>query len=506
MATDGAGGRRTTRRGALATVGGVAAALATGPVAARAGTAAALDSPLDAGPTVALDTVARGFTSPVGVAFSPGESTLHVVDQPGEIYAARGRGLEPFLDIRDRVVDVSGYSERGLLGLAFHPDYATNGRFYVRYSAPSREGTPSTYSHTFVLSEFRADAGSADPGSERTLLELPEPQSNHNAGAVTFGPDGYLYVATGDGGAGGDQGVGHAPDWYEGVAGGNGQDVTENRLGSILRIDVDGRESDRPYAVPDDNPLIGRPGYDEQYAWGFRNPWRMGFSDGRLFAADVGQNAYEEVDIVRKGGNYGWNVREGTHCYATQSCPDQTPDGDPLVPPIVEYPHRMNGQALGRAVVGGYVADTDSLPDLRGQYVFGDWSASFSKPRGRLFAASPPDDGGLWPMQELPVAGASDGRLDRFVLAFGRDPAGELYVATTERGGVSGSTGAVHRLTDPALVTTTDATSTVGGTGDGRNGGDATTEAPGTPGFGALTGLAGVGAAAAGLWARHRRD
>lgn len=397
------------------------------------------ETPLD---TLRLrgELVADGFTSPVGaVVPRPGE--MFVPDQTGEITVVTDGDprREPFLDIADRIVELEGFTEQGLLGLAFHPDYPEDDRFFVRYSSPPRGNAPDGYSHTFVLSSFRADpdARTGDPASESILLEIPEPQANHNAGAITFGPDGYLYVAVGDGGAGGDQGTGHVEDWYDAVAGGNGQDVTENLLGSILRIDVDadGDDSERPYGIPEDNPLVGEDGLDEQFAWGLRNPWRMSFGpEGRLFAADVGQNAYEEVDIVEKGGNYGWNVREATHCFGADSCPTETPDGDPLLPPIIEYPH--GGAAVsGISVTGGYLYDGEAIPDLDGTYVFADWQS-----RGELFVASERSDG-LWPVTAVPVEG-----IGPFVPAFGRDTDGELLVCTSEDGGIDGSSGAVYRL------------------------------------------------------------
>ncbi len=402
------------------------------------------------GTGVGAELVAEGLTSPVDVAFLADPPRRLVVDQPGRVYYHDADGLreEPYLDLRDRVVDLGGYDERGLLGLALHPSFAENGRLFVRYSAPRRAGTPSNYDHTFVLSEFRADPGAAtaDSDSERVLLELPEPQSNHNAGSLAFGPDGYLYVGVGDGGNANDLGTGHADDWYARNEGGNGQDLTANRLGSVLRIDVDGRGEGKPYAVPEDNPLVDREGSDEQWAWGFRNPWGMSFGpDGRLFVADAGQNRYEEVSVVERGGNYGWNVREGSHCFSTDSpssppssCPTETPDGDPLLDPVVEYPHG-GGAVSGIAVVGGYRYGGDAVPAFAGDYVFADWRAE-----GDVFVATPQEGDGRWPVEAVSVDGPS--AFGPYVLGFGRDPAGDLYVLTSKEGGVSGETGALHRF------------------------------------------------------------
>jgi glucose/arabinose dehydrogenase len=272
-----------SRRRFLATAAAVGA---VGVAGCNDSTAPATEGLPEAAPTaVGLERVATGLRAPLAIAFA--DNRRYVADRQGAVSVHEDGSLrdEPLLDFRETVV-LGG--ERGLLGIALHPDFPDTPRLYVRYSAEPRAGTPDGYSHTFVLSEFRVrpDGRRARRDSERTLLEIPEPQSNHNAGDIAFGPDGYLYVPVGDGGGGGDRGRGHVADWYDANAGGNGQDVTENRLGSVLRIDVDGGD-DRPYAVPDDNPLVGRPGLDEHYAWGLRNPWRVSFDGNRLFVADV---------------------------------------------------------------------------------------------------------------------------------------------------------------------------------------------------------------------------
>jgi glucose/arabinose dehydrogenase len=395
---------------------------------------------------VRLEPVATGFTSPIAVEATDDGQRRFVVDQAGRIWLHDTSGLRDraYLDLRDRMIDVvGGYSERGLLGMALHPNFGENGRFFVRYSAPRRPDTPNDYSHTFVLSEFVADPGArrVDLDTERTILEIPQPQGNHNAGAIVFGPDGYLYVATGDGGGANDAGNGHVDDWYDEVTGGNGQDVANNLLGSILRIDVDDTQGDLAYAIPEDNPLVGKPGLDEHFAWGFRNPWRMSFTDGDLYAADVGQNQFEEVDLVRKGANYGWNVREGAHCFRADSCPDATPDGKRLRDPIVEYSHASgDGDPGGLAVIGGYLYRGDAVSGLQDRYVFADWRSN-----GRLYVATPRDEG-LWPIETVSIANASDDAVGRYVLAFGRGPGDELFVATSDESGVVGTSGAIHRL------------------------------------------------------------
>jgi len=445
-------GHGVSRRTVLATAAGTGIATAT---MSRRSTAAAVT-------TVAATPVSDGFTAPVDVAIPPTRPSRYLVaDQSGVVFRVEDGTVtgDPFLDLQDAIVPVAGYDERGLLGLALHPEYASNRRLYVRYSAPPRSGTPDGYDHTFVLSEFEATADGTGvvAGSQRTLLEIPEPQMNHNAGSLAFGPDGYLYVGVGDGGAAGDQGRGHVADWYDAVPGGNGQDVTSNLLGSILRIDVDGRTGDRPYGIPEDNPLVDRPGLPEQYAWGFRNPWRFSFDGADLYVADVGQNRYEEVNRVQKGGNYGWNVREGTHCFEASDCPQSTPDGDPLRDPIIEYSHADDGDPGGQSVIGGYRYRGADLEPLSGAYLFTDWAAE-----GRLFVARPPDDDGLWPISVASLDSTGD-PVGRFVLAFGRTPDDELVVCSTDEAGVTGTTGRLHKLTGVEPTTTTTATTTTDG-------------------------------------------
>ena len=457
---------------------------------------------LETGPTVGLETVAEGLASPTALVTAPGVDSLFIVDQPGVVYRQKGSELEAFLDVTDRVVDLRpGYDERGLLGMAFHPRFQADGTrsCYLRYSAPPDEDVPDSYSHRSMLSEFAVtDELRADPSSERVVLSYPNPQANHNAGPLAFGPDGLLYVATGDGGGADDVGPGHAPDWYDRNEGGNGQNTDEHLLGGILRLDVDGRDPGLGYAIPSDNPLVGTDsGREEYFAWGLRNPWGMSVDDatGELLVADVGQNLLESVEHVERGGNYGWNVREGTHCFATDTpsdppgdCPAETPatvrGGERLRDPVVEYPHEYDGQQIGSSVVGGQLYRTDTLSALEDTYVFGDWSGPLA---GRLLVAYPPDgwpeettperdlrdqtDGhdstlfeeerwaGLWPIEELAVEAEDSlvhdenpNRLGRFVLGIERDSAGELYVLTNDAAGPTGDGGAVHRLVPPETL------------------------------------------------------
>jgi glucose/arabinose dehydrogenase len=393
---------------------------------------------------VGLELVAEGFVAPTDLDAADDSGRLFVTDQTGQIYVvdADGNLLEdPFLDIQDRMVDLSeGYDERGLLGVAFHPDFANNGLFYAYYSAPLQEGAPADWNHTSHVSEFSVSADNpneADPNSERILMRIDEPQSNHNGGDITFGPDGYLYIPLGDGGAADDQGVGHT----DGV--GNGQDLTK-LLGKILRIDVNNGD---PYGIPDDNPFVGDDDFpDEIWAYGLRNPWRATWDDdtGRYFVADVGQNLYEEVNIVEAGQNYGWRIREGTHCFSVEN-PDNPPEecaetgqyGEPLQSPILEYSHDM-----GIAVVGGYVYRGEALgEEFDGVYFFGDW-VNRELGTGVLWVATPGDEGGMWNMHDLNVTGGFEPNL----LAFGEDASGELYVLTSRETGPTGNSGQVWRI------------------------------------------------------------
>jgi glucose/arabinose dehydrogenase len=418
-------------------------------------------------PRVGLELVAEGLTAPVSLATAnDGSGRLFIADQIGVIHVLTAEGQlleEPFLDIRDRMIDINpGYDERGLLGLAFDPDYEESGLFAVYYSASLVGGGPARYDHTSQLSWFTVsedDPNVANPDSEISILRIDQPQGNHNGGEIAFGPDRYLYVALGDGGGANDVGAGHVADWYEANRGGNGQDVSENLLGSILRIDV---ETPGSYLVPVDNPFsgMGAEGLPEIWAYGLRNPYRFSFDAGGdhdLFVADVGQNLWEEVSIVTRGGNYGWNVKEGAHCFspatpneAPDDCPDADPDGKPLIDPIIEYQNVNAPGGLGLAVVGGYVYRGETLPAFVGRYVFGDWSTSFGAPAGALFVATPPEARGEpWSFQVLEVATSGDGRLGAYLLGFGQDAQRELYALTSGMAGPRGSTGRVWRIVPP---------------------------------------------------------
>lgn len=276
-----------------------------------------------------------------------GSGRLFIVEQPGRVYVLqdqKAKEKQLFLNIENLVND-SG-NEQGLLGLAFHPDYKENGYFFVNYT--DKNGT--------VISRFKVSSKKniADPASELIILKFNQPYANHNGGGMAFGPDGYLYIATGDGGSGGD------PQ-------GNGQN-RKTLLGNILRIDVDKKDAGLNYAIPEDNPYVDNTeGFREEiYAYGLRNPWRFSFDslNGNLFAADVGQNAVEEINLIEKGKNYGWNIMEGTKEFS----PDSNVVINTLEPPIYEYLH-----PLGRSITGGYVYRGQEYKELEGLYIYGDF-------------------------------------------------------------------------------------------------------------------------------------
>lgn len=424
-------------------------------------------------PAIGLETVVEGLVSPVELDSPPDDARRFVVDRVGIIYRLTEDGSvaeEPFLDIQDRVVELrEGFDERGLLGMAFHPNYAENGRYYVYYSAPLREQAPDDWNHTARISEFkaaqpgeeadeeatRAEQNTTDMNSERVLMRIDQPQFNHNAGAIAFGPDGYLYIALGDGGAGNDVGIGHPPM-------GHGQD-TRSLLGNILRIDVD--RGWPGYAVPEDNPFVGEQEPDEIWSWGWRNPWRMTFDrdTGHLYAATNGQSLWEAVYETSRPGNYGWNILEGTHCFNPENATDPPEQcaavgeqGEPLELPVIEYPHPDNQgdyPVAGVSVVGGFVYRGEAIPELQGYYVFGDWQSQLfasrvdesdlDEPRNATDVAGgetyTSGEAETWPVHQLM-------EIEPFILGFGEDSQGELYVTTTETSGPTGETGAVHRI------------------------------------------------------------
>jgi len=291
------------------------------------------------------------FTRPVDLTYpDDGTNRLFVVEQQGRIYSfendSKASEKQLFLDIRERVDDRG--NEEGLLGLAFHPGYKDNGYFFIDFTATNPDRT--------VIARYKVDPSNSNQAlksSEFIILEVEQPYSNHNGGQIIFGPDNYLYISLGDGGSAGDP---HN----------NGQDPS-TLLGSILRINIDKAENRLNYSIPKDNPFTGNTqGFREEiYAYGLRNPWRMSFDSetGLLWTGDVGQNKYEEIDIIRKGNNYGWNIMEGLHCYRADNC-----DSSGLTMPIWEYSHD-----LGQSITGGYVYRGDKFQELKGKYIYADY-------------------------------------------------------------------------------------------------------------------------------------
>ena len=339
---------------------------------------------------ISLEPVVEGLEQPVFVTHADdGSGRLFIIEQPGRVRILQDGELAraPFLDLEDRI-ECCG--EQGLLGLAFHPDFPDDPRFFVNYTRAPDGAT--------VVSEFQVGPDGRPAGGERVLLTIPQPWGNHNGGMFAFGPDGLLYVGMGDGGSGGD------PQ-------NNGQDP-DALLGKMLRIDVDEGE---PYGIPEDNPYADGGGAPEIYAIGLRNPWRFSFDrqSGELWAGDVGQNAIEEVDRIERGGNYGWRLREGTQPF------EPTGSAGNLIPPVVEYAHE-GGRC---SVTGGYVYHGQAAPDLQGTYVYADYCS------GEILGFA---DG---EQQVLLESGLS-------VSSFGEDEAGELYVVDHD--------GAIYQVTGPA--------------------------------------------------------
>jgi len=336
--------------------------------------------------------------------YAPGDADhIFVGEQRGKIYVFENdHGVKEkklFLDFSPKVTYKDRENEEGFLGLAFHPNYQENGEFFVYY-------TTSDTPHTSVLSRFKVSADDpykADPESEEELMRIPQPFWNHNGGTIVFGPDGYLYVALGDGGK--------ANDVFK-----NSQDLS-TLLASILRIDVDNKQGDLNYAIPADNPFVNKEdARGEIWAYGLRNPWRISFDPktGLLWCADVGQDLWEEVDIIVKGGNYGWNLREGKHPFEKGGRPSgPRPD---LIEPIYEYPH-----AEGQSITGGNVYRGSRVPALQGKYLFADYVTGFHRALDYNHETG-----------ELKGVYRIDAANNQPVMSFGDDANGEVYYMTTE--------------------------------------------------------------------------
>ncbi len=372
--------------------------------AADAVSAAAVPSRIHLG----LTRVATGLSRPLLVTNAgDGSGRLFVVEQTGKIMIVKaGKVLAaPFLDLS---ASVSGGNEQGLLGLAFHPSYKSNGKLYVSYT--DRNGTS-------IIREYRVSASNPDRvngASGRTLLRLRQPYANHNGGNIAFGPDGDLYIGFGDGGSAGDPG--------------NRAQNLGTLLGKLLRIDVNRRTGTLPYGIPSTNPFVGRSGLDQIWAYGLRNPWRWSFdrATGDLWIGDVGQDAWEEVDRAMashgrnagRGLNFGWRVMEASHCYNPSAGCTQT--GKTL--PLTEYGH-TNGRC---SITGGFVYRGSTYPDLVGAYVFADYCS------GEIWYVDRGAVRGTAPILALDT--------DAMITSFGQDQAGELYLTD--------GNGSVYRLTD----------------------------------------------------------
>jgi glucose/arabinose dehydrogenase len=435
---------------------------------------------IPASPTkVNLQTIATGLISPVGGAVAPGmPNRIFVLDQIGkiwsiEVYGNRRGEVNLFLDVSTRMVPVGlfkplNYDERGLLGLAFHPNFVHNGLFYTFTSEPASNHKPD-FSTTAVprvpsdpldeveeqsvITEWRMvypgnHNSGVDLSSARELMRIAKPQFNHNGGALAFGPDRMLYISLGDGGNANDEGAGHVP-------GGNAQSLAEgNVLGKILRIDPLGRNSaNGKYGVPTSNPYVGKPGANEIFAHGLRNPYRMSFDSltGKLWVGDVGQNDLEEIDIVTSGGNYGWPVKEATFLFDDGAClPDhhafvyKNSPGAPagFIDPIAQYDH-VDGAGAPEtrvAIVGGFVYHGKKVESLRGRYIFGDYSAEIGEAAaGHMFVLGANN-------QVTELIAANRNPLALAVLGWVQDHRGEIYLLANGSGTLNGKTGLVLKL------------------------------------------------------------
>ncbi len=350
--------------------------------------------------SVKLNPVVTGLRSPVALTDpDDGTSRLFVAEQGGRIRVIKNGSLlsKPFLDI-SRQASTGG--ERGLLGIAFHPNYRTNGKFYVNFTRASDGAT--------AINEYRVSGSDPDvarKSSHRRIITIKQPASNHNGGSIAFGPDGYLYIGTGDGGGSGDPG--------------NRAQRLTSLLGKMLRIDINGTTKSKAYRIPRSNPYVGRPGKNQIWSRGLRNPWGWSFDSVTtdLWIADVGQERYEEVNRSKastssksrgRGVNYGWRVMEGRHCYRPSSGCDKSGK----VKPVVEYSHKQ-----GCSVIGGYVYRGSDVPGLAARYVFGDFCS-----------------GKIWTIPRTASKPASKTLLvstGRNITAFGQDRRGELYVLAT---------------------------------------------------------------------------
>jgi glucose/arabinose dehydrogenase len=428
----------------LAQIGG---ALSAALVLALAG------EPAHAQTKIRLEPFVTGINTPLAMVQVPGENRFFVLEQFGRVRVIDNGKLRPapLLDIRTKIPNLHhDFDERGLLGIALHPNFKSNGKFYVAYSShldfQQDLGQMLWYSHSNVVEEYtmmKGDANSADPSSARRIMSDPWPQFNHNGHWIGFGPDGKLYISMGDGGYANDWGIGHN------VTMGNGQDMSTT-LGKILRIDVDARTGNKAYGIPSDNPFVNdKSAKPEIWALGLRNPWRCSFDMGgtkQLFCGDVQQNSYEAIKIVGKGQNMGWRRVEGIMRCFDYAKPDDHPascDKSGITPAILEYNNctaKPQG-CRGISVTGGYVYQGKHAP-WKGKYIFGDWSKSFAEMDGQIFIAT--KSGDKWSMEVAEVVNMKGKK--PYVLAFAQDANGEVYALTSVTTGPNGSLDTIYRI------------------------------------------------------------
>jgi glucose/arabinose dehydrogenase len=461
---------------------GLAPALAT--PASAAGPAADGGARTGDGPQLDVELVADGLVAPLGLTYAPdGGDRRFIVDQTGLVVVLT-RGEEvlptPFLDITDQVVLQSAFDERGLLDLAFHPRFASNGKLYVQYSAEREgenicvdenglvpadpEGCPFQY--TRRVSEFvvsPTDPNRVDPATERVVFEIQWPGRKHNGGGLAFGPDGMLYIGLGDAGfvhgpSGADDPFNVDPDLLFGDR--FAQDLA-SLYGKILRIDVD---RDAPYAIPPDNPFVAVDGIpDEIYAWGFRNPFRISFDregDRAMYVSATADTLFEATYKVTGPGNFGWASKEGTHCFDRTSafsppdtCPTVGPLGEPIRDPVIEYLNfavedprsQVPGEGFGRASLGGHIYRGNAIRWLRGRFVQGDFARNLLD--GQILVAKPMPGGRLWPLRRAFAFDPTDPVRSGFMKSIGQDADGELY-AITGNFTPSGLEGRIWKLVD----------------------------------------------------------
>ena len=412
------------------------------------GLSAVLGGVAEAAPKVKLEPYVTGVNAPLAMVQPPGDSRKFVIEQWGRVRIIDGDGKllpEPFLDIRNRITPLwHDFDEKGLLGIAFHPEFAQNGKFYVAYSTPTNYEADLAkkfwWSHTNVVAEYAVsadDPNRADENSIRIISSIDWPQFNHNGHWIGFGPDGKLYISTGDGGYANDWGIGHN------VTEGNGQDLSSPH-GKIHRVNTDG-------SAPEDNPFVDNPdALPTIWAYGLRNPWRCSFDmggNGELICGDVQQNSYEEVTVINRGENHGWRMMEATHCFNYVE-PNNHPascDQEGLTLPILEYKNctAQPDGCMGISVTGGYIYRGAYEP-WRGAYIFGDWSKSFAERDGQIFVATKNGDG-KWSMEKAEVVGFPEEKLP-YMLAFAQDAEGEIYALTSVTTGPNGSLDTIYKI------------------------------------------------------------